>query len=604
MTTRGCAAVLLGALGALLLGCGQRAAPSAEPLGGRSAQLVTALPPMSASRAEPVCGVLRSGKAIVAGGQRLSSAELFDPATKSWTATASMSVARQSASSALLADGRFLVVGGEDAGAATTAEIFDPATGAWTPIASMARERYYAALVPLADGRVLAVGGINTGGNAQPSAERWDPKLDRWDPVPSRPEDFVGKLAWATLEDGTIFTVHGYRENTAYLFDPRTLVWTATQPFAAHRTYAAVVPLPGGKLLVAGGFDQTATTALSTTEIYDPATKGFTPGPTLQAPAANAWWSALPAGTIVLGGPTNAFDLIAPDASSVLPGGFLVDARTAPCPFRTPTGVVVAAGRNVAGGGSFSSAELITAAIDGTACKSDVECASAYCDPTAKSCAKRVADAGAPSPTPAPVAGSAKHCLRDSECSSAHCADGVCCDRACDEPCYSCAMPSSPGRCTAEPIGVDLRGVCGAALACTGTCDGAGACIGATAGSQCAPSRCLTSTTGVGPTFCAARGARCPSDAAVAFDCGAYVCDPAFGACRDSCASSADCAGGSLCDVPSGHCVDASTSGATDGGGGKGCSVGAGADHVGAAFAALLAFAVSRRRRRAARARA
>ena len=116
-------------------------------------------------------------------------------------------------------------------------------------------------------------------------------------------------------------------------------------------------------------------------------------------------------------------------------------------------------------------------------------------------------------------------------------------------------MLATPGACTPEPIGVDLKSECGPALSCLGTCDGAGACIGAGKGTMCGRNRCTGPTVGVGPAFCAAAGATCPTDDAVKFDCAPYNCEPAFGACVTTCKSSEDCARGFSCDLATRACV-------------------------------------------------
>ena len=51
-----------------------------------------------------------------------------------------------------------------------TAEIYDPATGTWTATGSMATPRYFHTATRLADGRVLVAGGFN-GSNVLASAE-------------------------------------------------------------------------------------------------------------------------------------------------------------------------------------------------------------------------------------------------------------------------------------------------------------------------------------------------------------------------------------------------------------------------------------------------
>jgi hypothetical protein len=64
-------------------------------------------------------------------------------------------------------------------------------------------------------------------------------------------------------------------------------------------------------------------------------------------------------------------------------------------------------------------------------------------------------------------------CASSDECRSGHCAHGVCCDTACNQPCVSCALPGTVGTCTLVPSGlVDPIGTCPAGS----TCNGRGGC--------------------------------------------------------------------------------------------------------------------------------
>jgi hypothetical protein len=220
-----------------------------------------------------------------------------------------------------------------------------------------------------------------------------------------------------------------------------------------------------------------------------------------------------------------------------------------------------------------------------------------------------IADAPAPNVADKPVVTvSFTRCARDGECPSHHCVEGVCCDTACKERCYSCALLTNPGVCTPEPVGVDLKHECGPGSSCLGTCGTGGECVGSGAGTMCARNRCTGPSTGVGPAFCAGPGADCPEGSNLPFDCAPFVCEPAFGACRSSCNGSDDCANGFLCDPPTGKCVAPVPT--TDGGGASGGSGGCGVAYGGegafgagglAALGTALAFA-RRRRARAVRA--
>ena len=80
-------------------------------------------------------------------------------AAGSWTATASMSIARASMTATPLADGRVLVVGG--VGESTT-ELYDPPTGTWIPGGTLNQPRWLHVAVRLRDGRVLVAAAART----------------------------------------------------------------------------------------------------------------------------------------------------------------------------------------------------------------------------------------------------------------------------------------------------------------------------------------------------------------------------------------------------------------------------------------------------------
>jgi N-acetylneuraminic acid mutarotase len=114
--------------------------------------------------------LLPNGKVLVAGGYNsyggyLASAELDDPVTGTWTATGSLNTGRYAHTATLLSNGKVLVAGGFNnislSGILSSAELYDPATGRWNATASLstARELHTAKLLPI--GKVLVAGGTN-----------------------------------------------------------------------------------------------------------------------------------------------------------------------------------------------------------------------------------------------------------------------------------------------------------------------------------------------------------------------------------------------------------------------------------------------------------
>jgi hypothetical protein len=88
---------------------------------------------MSEVRAGHAATLLPDGTVLVAGGDDLASAELYDPSSGTWATTGSMSEVRAGHAATLLPDGTVLVAGGSSdpsfTGVLASAELYDSGSG-------------------------------------------------------------------------------------------------------------------------------------------------------------------------------------------------------------------------------------------------------------------------------------------------------------------------------------------------------------------------------------------------------------------------------------------------------------------------------------------
>jgi hypothetical protein len=277
---------------------------------------------MSVSRSEAVVAPLPDGRALVAGGCcgptapfDLSSAEVFNPATGTFSPTGPMTVGRTGAVAAPLPDGRVLVAGGSTSGSEvlSSAEIFNLATGAFSPTGPMTTPRVDAAAAPLPDGRVLVAGGYDgTSHQFVSSAEVFNPATNTFSSagIGSMSVPRYRAVA-APLPDGRVLVAGGEfpgqsgRDpgvvySSAEVFDPATNRFSSAGigSMSTPRAEAVAAPLPDGRVLVAGGYD------LASAEVFDPATNGFSSAGigSMSTPRGGAVAAPLPDGVLVGGG--------------------------------------------------------------------------------------------------------------------------------------------------------------------------------------------------------------------------------------------------------------------------------------------------------------
>lgn len=194
-------------------------------------------------RSSHTAQLLLDGRVLVAGGAGNNDvpeggdALLYDPPTNTWVTTSPMICPPLLAQSVRLQDGRVLVAGGFVAGepvpkVITSAEIYDPVSDTWTAAAFLSEPRYAHALILLPDGQVLAVDGAREWDSVWnersfvSQLEIYDPNEDRWNSGGNLLRSGAFGAA-ALLSDGRIWvtggqSVRGYWPYT-WLVDPDLL---------------------------------------------------------------------------------------------------------------------------------------------------------------------------------------------------------------------------------------------------------------------------------------------------------------------------------------------------------------------------------------------
>ena len=299
---------------------------------------------------------LQDGRVLIVGLglDDEGAASIFDPSDDSWEPLPNPPAARFSPNIVLLDDGRALAVGGADSTGsgyaldpANDVEIFDPETGEWREAARMPQAAIDQTLVALPGGLALAALPGESGFAVPPSelgdlifVAVYDSSSDVWRPTTPRqapyPDDRAPEAI--VLRDGRALVTGMRNVKSAFgdddlcdpasasalgiptpepcdwtgsgLYDPVTDEWTLTAPMTQPRTVHTLTLLPDGRVLAAGGellqgdyrAQNSETVVLATTELFDPSSNSWAPGPDLAKARMHHTATLLPDGRVLFVG--------------------------------------------------------------------------------------------------------------------------------------------------------------------------------------------------------------------------------------------------------------------------------------------------------------
>ena len=265
--------------------------------------------------------LLRDGKVLVVVQD---GAEVYDPESGTWTATGQMVRGEDFNvdTATLLRDGKVLVTG------VRSAQLYDPDSGTWTATGKMNPPLLWHTATLLADGKVLAVGGApdDQANLSDPvySAQAYNPTTGKWTDIADLHAWFrAGGHTATLLPDGKVLvagSTNSSARSAVEIYDPGINTWTAGGDGTGHGSgYLSAVALSDDAvLLIAIGAsyssqvtEPSAEPPVTAPELYDPRTGSWTTTGTMLQPHDYGSFTLLLDGRVLVAGGIDCSEVIA-----------------------------------------------------------------------------------------------------------------------------------------------------------------------------------------------------------------------------------------------------------------------------------------------------
>lgn len=221
--------------------------------------------------------LLADGTVLIAGGSgqagsgpviQVVQAEIYNPATQTFTGVGSLNVARLGHTATLLENGKVLIASGLD----NTAELYDPVARSFTLTGSLNTARQSASATLLTNGSVLIAGGLQAdGATGIGTAELYNPVSGTFSHTSGNLNTARGAHAATILPNGTVLLAGGYNcpppsctnpiLGSAEVYNPSIDAFLTTGSLINARWQDTITLLNDGSVLVAGGFSGNSPTA-------------------------------------------------------------------------------------------------------------------------------------------------------------------------------------------------------------------------------------------------------------------------------------------------------------------------------------------------------